>query len=146
MFMDKLKAILAIPHRIAALENKISELEVALAKSKITNSLSLMSPDGSRKIELMCQNNSAGIWISSETGSPMVAIYNDKHQGAVVGIWGQADADGYRRGGLDVALSHTKTKGGIIQMMSPDNKIYDITTDSPIVGKGSSLGPNRSKF
>jgi hypothetical protein len=144
MFMDFIRAILAAPARIDALEAKIVELEAALAKAKITNSLTLVSPDGTKKIDMVCQNNNAGIWISGGTGKPMVAIYNDNTQGAVVGIWGQAGVDGWRRGGLDVAMSHCPATGGTIQLISPDNTLYDIAPGT--VGKGTSMGTNRSKF
>lgn len=143
MILGMIKAILGAPARIAALEAKIAELEAALAAAKLTNSLSLVSPDGTKKIELLCQNHTAGIWVSGGSGKPMVAIYNDDNQGAVVGIWGQSDKDGLRRGGLDVSMSHCPTSGGMIQMISPNNTLYDIVPGS--VGLGTHL-ENHTKF
>jgi len=130
-----------LEQRVEALEKKVAELTEALDNMK--HSITLTSPDGKKTIALSAMDYCSGIWISGEKGEPMVAIYNEKHQGAVVGIWGKADDEGYRRAALDVALSYTPNKGASIQMFDANNKVYNLTPEE--TGNGVQM-THRNKF
>jgi hypothetical protein len=143
MFMDYIKQVLGI----TALEAEVADLKAQVADLKAPkNSLKMVSPNGTRVIEFLVTDNNAGMWMTAGPGKPQVAIYNDVNQGAVVGIWGQADTDGRRRGALDVALSHCFTTGGSIQLIDPENNMFNISPKSPFIGEGTSLSGSRSKF
>ena len=54
-----------------------------------------MSPDGKRTILISADNRIAGVWIQSggvSTADGMVALYHDKDQGPVVGVYGKDKA------------------------------------------------------
>lgn len=111
-----------------AFERRVTEKVVEkVAKMFPLDSLTLVSPNGKQKIILTAQDNCSGIWIMGERGEPLVAIYKEATQGACVGLWGPADGEGNRRGGLDAALAYDLSSGGYVQLIDQENSIHDLT-------------------
>lgn len=90
-----------------SLENRVSKLErqnrflkgafallaivgitVAAASPEFGDTLTLKSPNGKNTITLKADDKISGIWIHRGVDKPMVALYNDYRQGAVVGVYG----------------------------------------------------------
>lgn len=126
--------------RIEQLEKNVANLVEILDKMK--QSITLKSPNGLHTISLMATDLVSGLWIERGEGQPMVTVYNSEPS-AVIGIYGKADKDGWRRGALDIALHHDPKTGGNIQMMDAENKLYTLTPDE--TGEGVQI-KQRLKF
>lgn len=61
---------------------------VVAAPNLTKSSLTLTSPNGKSFITLEAKNDISGVWIHRGLDKPMVAIYSDSRQGAVVGVYG----------------------------------------------------------
>src|SRR4051812_44861222 len=69
----------------------ITVLLVAAAGQETRDNLTLQGPEG-HKIELVAHGATPGIWITRGGKTfPLVAIFNDRNQGAVVGVFGPKD-------------------------------------------------------
>ena len=66
----------------------ITGITVAAASPEFGSTLTLKSPNGKNVITLEAKNDISGIWIHRGVDNPMVALYNDSRQGAVVGVYG----------------------------------------------------------
>lgn len=83
----------------------IAGISVAAAAPEFSDTLTLKSPNGKNTITLQATDRISGLWLSRESVyGPSVAIYNDKSQGAVVGVWGDHSKD-KKMIALDVAIS-----------------------------------------
>lgn len=125
---------ICIDDRIAALEAKVAGLEKLIAAVDLTTEGVTFKSEGRT---IIIAANAAGIWVEGKDKS-IAALYSVPHEGAVVGVYGQPDKDGKRRGTLDACLFYDPRKGeASLQLTKADNTVYHLTPDE--TGEGLKL-------
>lgn len=122
--MESLESKIDIDHH--AVEQIISSTIARQVEDKLGHAIILTSPDGKQSISIIANNTYSGIWITGQKDEPLVALYKmAQSQGAAVGIYGPADRQGQRRGGMDACFYYATSgddPGGAIQLLTADNR------------------------
>ena len=89
-------------------------------------SITLKSPDGKSNITIQANDDLQGFWITNKDHPGSIAVYADKDQGLVIGMY----RDTKKAKALDIAVSVAKDRSTTIQIVAPNGRIQTFSADA----------------